>query len=218
MESIRTSLEADTRRSVDGQLKPRVQSSRIQHSPHSSLYSSNNPSISSSTQISNRLDIAPSPFSNRGQTHDFSNRRLYGSDGGSSSALNSMSEDQSRSDDGIGQHNNVKRDRPTSPENEWRAVRSLPTSETEGYPASALDPLQAAKARPATLSEAGAPTEMPHPDTKAELNAKADQPLLPRSMSLPASRTPVAEAPKGALHYDRDIEEKEQIEYELKAQ
>ena len=233
VESTHTSLEADTRRSVDGHLKPQAQSPRIQYSPHSSLYSSNNPSISSSAQINNRPDIIPSPSGNPGQTHDFSNRmpfRPYGSDGGSSSALNSMSEDQSRSDDGIRQLKRVKRPRPssmaarptsTSPEKRGRAARSLPTSETEDYPVFALEPLQVVNVRSATLSEAGAPTAMPRPDTKVESNTQADQPLQPRKVvrrSLPAGRAPVAEGPKGALRYDRDIEEKEQIEYGLKAQ
>lgn len=233
VESTRTSLEGDSRRSADGHLKPWVQSSRINDSPHSSLYSSNNPSISSSTQINNRPDILPSPSSNRAQTHEFSNRmrsRPYGSDGGSSSALNSMSEDQSRSDDGIGQRKKVKRARPSSlaakptstlPQNEGRAVRSLPTSETEDYPAFALKPLQSVNTRPATLSEAGASTAMPRPDTKAEPTTNTDQSLRPRKavrMSLPAGRAPAAEEPKRAYHYDRDIEEKEQTEYELKAQ
>lgn len=223
MESTRASLEGESRRSGDGNLRAWRQSlPGVVDSPHSSLYSSNQ---SVSSNINNRPDMSrlTSPI----------RRRPWGSEDGSSSARNSQSEDLSRSDDGDPKRRRIRRN-PRPPNLAFSplvkldndAVRSRPLSEADDGFDTNIDAPLTVKARPATLSDDGEPTAMIRANSKAqmhtELPASATTPrALPfrkgGRMSLPSTR--ILEGEQNRHHHqDEADEEKERNNYELKAQ
>lgn len=238
IESTRTSLERESHRSGDGYLKAQSLPG-IADSPQSSLYSSN-PSILSNTNVHTRNDLGDSPSSSRLQIRDFANRirrRPYGSDDGSSSARNSLSEDQSRSDDGIAKHRKVRRGpRPaemaftpahTSDRDVEQASRSQPASEAGDTHNPNTDIPQTIKVRNVSLSEDGEPTAMIRSNIKSEMPA---DPSASSPLSLPNRKTARLSLPSGRVFEEEEEEhkrhrhlleadeEKERHEYGMKAQ
>lgn len=231
LESTRTSWEGEPRRSDDAHLRTPLPG--IADSPHSSLYSSNL-SVSSNAHVHNRHDIGPSPPSSRLQIRDLTNRirrRPHGSDDGSSSAHNSLSEDQIRSDDGGFKRRTTRRNpRPAdialtaAPPDTNREVRdghSIPASEVEDV-LDSNDPPQTVKVRHAILSDDGEPTAVIRSDHKPEVPVQPS-PSTPRTMprkgarlSLPSGR--VFEEDQKRHHRQEEADEDQtRIEYELKS-
>lgn len=226
MESTRTSIEGESRRSGDGNLRAwRHSLPGVIDSPHSSLYSSN-PSVSSN--INNRPDMGRSPDTNRLNVRDFVGRigrRPYGSDDGYSSARNSQSEDQFLSDDGNIKRRKIHRPRPPdlalTP-----AIGSDDDAARMGGPDVYTDAPQTVKARHATLSDAE-PTAMIPSGSTAEIRtglpASATTPrALPlrkgARMSLPSARILEQGEQRRHHHPDQVDGEEERYQYELKAQ
>jgi hypothetical protein len=222
MESTRASLEGESRRSGDGNFRAWTHSlPGVVDSPHSSLYSSN-PSVSSN--INNRPEMK--------RLTSYIRRQPWGSDDGSSSAHNSLSEDMSRSDDADPKRRTRRNPRPPnlafSPvvKSDNDAVRSHPLSEADNNSDANIDAPLTVKAQLATLSDDGEPTAMMRADSKAQTHAEPPaSAATPRAlplrkgvrMSLPSARI-LEEAQNRHRHQDEADEEKERHDYELKAQ
>lgn len=236
MESTRTSFEGDSRRSSDKHLRAWTHTlPGVVDSPHSSFYGSN-VSISSNTPNQHRPDLGSLPSGSRPRIRDFANRirhRQYGSDDGSSSPRNSLSEEYGRSDDGNAKRSRINRnpriaDLALTPASRSGnrvegAVRSPLTSERGDAPDVGHDPLLTVRAQHATLKDdestaiipQGLQSEIPPepvvttPPTIANIRQVA-------RMSLPSGR--FFEEQKRHHHHHEVDEGKEQYEYECKTQ
>lgn len=230
MDSTRTSFERESRRNGDGNLKAwRHSLPGVVDSPHSSLYSSNQ---SVSSNINNRPDMDRPPEGSPLLIRDTTGRlrrRPYGSEDSFSSARNSHSEDQSRSDEGNMNHGRARRDhRPPDLAfgGAGNVIRSQPVSDTGDTPSNMDAPLTV-RGRNATLSDDGEPTTIMRSDSKGEAFSEppgsATTPrALPRRkgayVSLPSARILEEEEQSRHRYHDEADEEKQRREYEQKAQ